>query len=112
MSLTYRIIAPLIVPKLKRGTNCPNMKSFLFSWNCKTGEQNIEVTDENGSRTSNGNVSITEIMNEGTGRRLIDLLDNLYKDWVYLYGLIDCEKKSITLIFKDNDHNTVGIRTY
>lgn len=112
MSLTYRIIAPLIVPKLKRATNSPNMKSFLFSWNCKNGEQNVEVTDENGSRLANGNVSITEIMNEGTGRRLIDLLDNLYKDWVHLYGLIDCEKKSITLIFKDNEGNTVGVRTY
>ena len=112
MSLTYRIIAPLIVPKLKRGCESPNMESFMFSWNKNTGEQTIEISDERGSRFSNGQVSIAEIMQEGTGRRLIDLLNGLYKDWETLYGIIDINNKKITLIFKDHVHNTIGIRTY
>lgn len=112
MSLSYRIIAPLIVPKLKRGCNSPNMKSFMFGWNKATGEQTIEVTDPEGTRMANNNVSISEILSEGVGGRLIHFLDETYKGWETMYGVIDIDNKKITLIFKDNGNNTLGIRTY
>lgn len=112
MSLTYRIIAPLIVPKLKKGCQSPNMETFMFAWNKNTGDQSIEISDEHGTRMSHGQVSIAEIMQEGTGRRLIDLLNGLYKDWETLYGIIDINNKKITLIFKDHVNNTLGVRSY
>jgi len=112
MSFTYRIIAPLIVPKLKKGCNSPDMKSFMFGWNKVTGEQTIEITDPEGTRNTNNNVSISEILSEGVGGRLIHFLDETYKGWETMYGIINIENKSITLIFKDNGNNTLGIRTY
>jgi hypothetical protein len=51
-------------------------------------------------------------MENGHGRRLIDLLDGLYKGWSDIYGLIDIQNKKITLIFKDDRGNTIGIRQY
>jgi len=112
MSLTYRIIAPLIVPKLKKGCNSPEMKSFMFGWNKVTGDQTIEITDPNGTRSANNNVSISEILSEGVGGRLIHYLNETYKGWEHMYGIIDTDNKKITLIFKDNGNNTLGIRTY
>jgi hypothetical protein len=84
----------------------------MFAWNKNTGDQTIEISDENGTRFSHGQVSIAEIMQEGTGKRLIDLLNGLYKDWETLYGIINISDKKITLIFKDHVNNTLGIRTY
>jgi hypothetical protein len=112
MSFTYRIIAPLIVPRLKKGCDSPNMKSFMFGWNKKTGEQTIEITDPNGTRMANNNVSISEILSEGVGGRLLHYLDATYLGWEHMYGIIDTDNKKITLIFKDNGNNTLGIRTY
>lgn len=112
MSLKYYILAPLIVPKLKDGCNSPSMKNFLFTWNRETGNQNVEYTDDNGTHSGNGSVSVSDIMENGHGRRLIDLLDGLYKGWSDIYGLIDIQNKKITLIFKDDRGNTIGIRQY
>lgn len=111
MSLKYILIAPLIVPKLKKGLNSPNMKNLCFYWDREKGNQTIEFTDEHGTHSNTGHISISEIMNDGVGNRLIDILDNLYKGWNNLYGIIDIEHKKITLIFKENDR-TIGIRTY
>lgn len=112
MSLSYRIIAPLIVPKLKKGIECKELHSFLFSWNKSTGQQNIEFTTERGTQANTGNVSISEILNEGIGRKLISALDKTYNGWETMYGVIDTQSKKITLIFKDHGNNTLGIRTY
>ena len=111
MSLKYLMIAPLIVPKLKKGLKSPTMKNFCFSWNRDTSEQNVEFTDENGTHQNTGNISITEIMNDSVGNRLVDILDNVYQGWNTIYGVIDIEHKKITLIFKQNER-TIGIRTY
>lgn len=112
MSLKYYILAPLIVPKLKQGCNSPSMKNFLFTWNRNTGEQSVEYSDDNGTHSGNGSVSVSEIMEDGKGRRLIDLLDGLYTGWSDIYGLIDIENKKITLIFKNGTGQTIGIRQY
>ena len=112
MSFKYYILAPLIVPKLKQGCNSPTMKNFLFSWNRNTGEQMVEYSDDNGTHSGNGSVSVSEIMQDGKGRRLIDLLDGLYSGWSDIYGLIDIQNKKITLIFKNGNGQTIGIRQY
>ena len=111
MSLKYTLIAPLIVPKLKKGLNSPTMKNFCFYWHRNTGEQTVEFTDADGTHLNTGQISITEIMHDKVGNRLIDLLDGLYQGWDNMYGIIDIEKRKITLIFKQNG-NTIGIRTY
>jgi hypothetical protein len=112
MSLSYRIIAPLIVPKLKKGIGCEILNSFLFSWNKVTGEQNIESNTEMGTQQNKGTVSISEILQEGIGQRLLTALDKTYKGWETMYGVIDNQNKKITLIFKDDNGTTLGIRTY
>lgn len=112
MSLSYRIIAPLIIPKLKKGIGCEILYSFMFSWNKNTGEQNIESVTEMGTTQNKGTVSISEILNEGIGQKLLNALDKNYQGWETMYGIIDNQNKKITLIFKNEQRNTLGIRTY
>jgi hypothetical protein len=109
--ISYRIIAPLIIPKLKRSLGSKDLKQFCFMWERNTGQQTIEITDENGSRIIEGVVSLNEILTEGIGKKLVSLLDKEYKGWNTLIGLIDTQKKKITLIFKENEH-TIGTRVY
>jgi hypothetical protein len=109
--ISYRIIAPLIVLKLKKSLGSKELKQFCFLWERNTGSQKIEITDENGSRIIEGVVSINEILTEGMGKRLVSLLDKEYKGWNTLIGLIDTQKKKITLIFKQDEH-TIGTRIY
>jgi hypothetical protein len=112
MSLSYRIIAPLIIPKLKKGIGCEVLHSFMFSWNKVTGEQNIESVSELGTQQNKGTVSISEILQEGIGQRLLTALDKTYQGWETMYGVIDNQNKKITLIFKNEQRDTLGIRTY
>ena len=109
--ISYRIIAPLIIPKLKKSTGSKDLKQFCFLWERNTGAQKIEILDENGTRTIEGVVSINEILTEGIGRKLVSLLDKEYKGWNTLIGLIDTQTKKITLIFKQDEH-TIGTRIY
>ena len=109
--ISYRIIAPLIIPKLKRSLGSKDLKQFCFMWERNTGQQTIEITDENGSRIIEGVVSLNEILTEGIGKKLVSLLDKEYKGWNTLIGLIDTQKKKITLIFKENEY-TIGTRVY
>jgi hypothetical protein len=109
--ISYRIIAPLIIPKLKKSTGSKDLKQFCFLWKRNTGEQKIEILDENGTRVIEGVVSINEILTEGIGRKLVSLLDKEYKGWNTLIGLIDTQTKKITLIFKQDEH-TIGNRIY
>lgn len=109
--ISYRIIAPLIIPKLKRSIGSKELKQFGFLWERNTGNQKIEILDESGHRIIEGVVSINEILTEGIGKKLVSLLDKEYKGWNTLIGLIDTEKKKITLIFKENA-NTIGTRIY
>ena len=109
--ISYRIIAPLIIPKLKKSLQSNDLKTFCFLWERNTGKQTIEVTDENGTRIIEGVISINEILTEGIGKKLVSLLDKEYKGWNTLIGLIDTDKKKITFIFKENEH-TIGTRIY
>jgi len=109
--ISYRIIAPLIIPKLKRSLNSVDLKTFCFVWNRNTGQQTIEVTDENGIRIIEGIISINEILTQGIGRKLVSLLDKEYKDWNTLIGLIDTQNKKIIFQFKKDEH-TIGTRIY
>jgi hypothetical protein len=109
--ISYRIIAPLIIPKLKRSLESKDLKQFCFLWDRQSGSQLIEIKDERGTRIIEGVISINEILTEGIGRKLVSLLDKEYKGWNRLIGLIDTEKKQITFIFKENEH-TIGTRVY
>lgn len=109
--ISYRIIAPLLIPKLKRSLECKELKLFGFMWERNTGEQKIEIVDENGTHVIKGAISINEILNEGMGKKLVNLLDKEYKGWNTLIGVIDTQNKKITLIFKENEH-TIGTRIY
>jgi hypothetical protein len=109
--ISYRIIAPLIIPKLKRSLECKHLEQFCFLWDRNTGQQKIEVKDENGTRIIEGVISLNEILTEGIGKKLVSLLDKEYKGWNRLIGLIDTNKKKITFIFKENEH-TIGTRIY
>ena len=80
-------------------------------WERNTGEQKIEIVDENGTHVIKGAISINEILNEGMGKKLVNLLDKEYKGWNTLIGVIDTQNKKITLIFKENEH-TIGTRIY
>lgn len=109
--ISYGLIAPLIIPKLKRSLGSKDLKQFCFMWERNTGQQTIEITDENGSRIIEGVVSLNEILTEGIGKKLVSLLDKEYKGWNTLIGLIDTQKRKITLIFKKDEH-TIGTRVY
>jgi hypothetical protein len=109
--ISYRIIAPLIMPKLKRATESKDLKQLCFFWNKDTSEQRMEITNESGTKEFHGSVSIKEILTEGIGKKLLNLLEKEYPNWNILYGVIDSEKKKITFIFKNNEH-TIGTRIY
>jgi hypothetical protein len=109
--ISYRIIAPLIIPKLKKSLESKDLKQFGFMWERNTGRQKIEIEDEKGRRIIEGIVSINEILTEGIGKKLVSLLDKEYKGWNTLIGLIDTQNKKITLIFKQDEH-TIGTRIY
>jgi hypothetical protein len=110
--ISYRIIAPLILPKLKRSLGSKELKQFAFRWNRLTGQQTISIIDENGVRVVDGLVSMTEILNEGFGKKLVSLLDKEYKGWEILIGSIDTLTKKITFIFKNGNNTTIGTRIY
>ena len=42
--ISYRIIAPLLIPKLKRSLECKDLKQFGFMWERNTGEQKMNDT--------------------------------------------------------------------
>lgn len=110
--ISYRLIAPLILPKLKRSLGSKDLKQFAFRWDRVTGKQVIEIIDENGARVVDGVVSMSEILNEGFGKKLVSLLDKEYKGWEILIGSIDTQTKKITLIFKNGTNTTIGTRIY
>jgi len=109
--ISYRIIAPLIIPKLKSATESKELKQLCFFWNKDTSEQRMEITNEAGTKEFKGSVSIKEILTEGIGKRLLSLLEKEYPNWNILYGVIDTQTKKITFIFKHNEH-TIGARIY
>jgi hypothetical protein len=110
--ISYRIIAPLIIPKLKKSLESKDLKQFAFRWDRITGKQIIEIIDEKGPRAVEGVISMNEILSEGFGKKLVSLLDKEYKGWEILIGVIDTQTKKITLIFKDGTNTNIGTRIY
>lgn len=109
--ISYRIIAPLIMPKLRKATQSKELKNLTFYWNKEKDEQGMWITNEEGTKQFQGSVTIKEILTEGIGKKLLTLLEKEYPGWNILYGVIDSEKKKITFIFKNNEH-TIGSRIY
>lgn len=109
--ISYRIIAPLIIPKLKKATESKHLKNLTFYWNKEKDEQGMWIENEEGTKVFQGSVTIKEILTEGIGKKLLNLLEKEYPGWNILYGVIDTEKKKITFIFKHNEH-TIGTRIY
>lgn len=109
--ISYRIIAPLIIPKLKKATESKDLKNLTFFWNKEKDQQGMWIENEEGTKEFQGSVTIKEILTEGIGKKLLNLLEKEYPGWNILYGVIDTEKKKITFIFKNNEH-TIGTRVY
>lgn len=109
--ISYRIIAPLIIPKLKKATESKDLKNLTFFWNKEKDQQGMWIENEEGTKEFRGSVTIKEILTEGIGKKLLNLLEKEYPGWNILYGEISTEKKKITFIFKNNEH-TIGTRVY
>ena len=112
MSLKYYVIAPLIVPKLKKGLKCEDLKRFNFFYNQKTGEQIIESETENGVNKNNAIISISGLLNDGKGRMLMDHLNKQYPNWESVFCEISPIKKEIILIFINNKGEKLGLLKY
>lgn len=112
MSLKYYMISPLIVPKLKSGLKCTQLNSFNFFYNQKTGEQIIEANTEKGINKNNNQVSIKALLNDGTGKMLLDKLNTSFPEWESVFCEISPIKKQITLIFLNNKGQKIGNLKY
>jgi hypothetical protein len=93
MSLKYYMLAPLIVPKLKKALNKPNLRKFEFLFNKETGEQVLRATDPEQTKAVTGIFDIKDLLYTEKGKFLIDQIDKHAPTWVSIYGIIDIEKK-------------------
>lgn len=112
MSLKYYMISPLIVPKLKNGLKCERLNRFNFFYNQKTGEQIIEADTEKGINKNNSQVSIKALLNDGTGKMLLDKLNTSFPNWESVFCDINPTKKEINLIFINNKGEKIGNLKY
>lgn len=112
MSLKYYMISPLIVPKLKSGLNCKELKKFNFFYNQKTGEQIIEAETEKGINKNNAIISIKALLSDNTGQMLMNKLNTHFPDWQSVFCEINTTKKEINLIFLNAENKKIGNLKY
>lgn len=112
MSLKYYMISPLIIPKIKKALNCRKLKRLSFFYNQKTGEQIIEVETENGTSNNSAIISISNLLNDGMGQKLMIHLNKSFPNWISIFCEINDEKKTITLIFLNVNGEKIGTLNY
>lgn len=101
--MKYIFIAPLIIPKLKRGLNCKNLIRFEFLYNKTTKKQFLRVEDESGRREIEGTINIENLINSKYGKMLIGKIDDIAPGWEQIFGIIDTIKKEIVFIILDSN---------
>lgn len=112
MSLKYRMLAPLIVPKLKKSTGRPDLQRFDFLFNKLTGEQILRATDPNGQKEITGVFDIKDLLFTEKGTWLIGQIDKVAPNWVSIYGIIEIEKKYFSFSMLDERNNKLITLTY
>lgn len=103
--MKYIFIAPLIIPKLKRGIGAKELFKFEFYFDRYTEKQYLRAEIETGTREIEGVISIKGLLESKYGKMILNKMEEAAPNWATIYGVIDTRKKEILFILSDYSGN-------